>query len=86
MIIIGIILYFLVGFISLLLMHMYKNELGINMYDPPHPAYYDDYDSNAQAYIFFSIFWPFFWLIKLVFFIGRSLVKFSEIVGKKFGR
>ena len=48
-------IYVLGVFASLWVMHTFKNELDINHYDPPHDDYYDDYDSNAEAYVAFSL-------------------------------
>ena len=86
MIIIGIIFYFVFGFVSLLLIHMYKRELGVDIYDPPHSVYYDDYKNNAQAFLTFAIMWPFFWLITLVKFLWETGEKISEVIGKKIGK
>lgn len=76
------ILVYVIGFfISLMLLHKYKKELDVDCYDPPHPSYYDDYSSNATAYLTFSLIWPMFWLIMLFQGIWRLLVKLSKSVG-----
>ena len=80
-----IILGYVIGFfISLLCLHGFKRELDLDNYDPPHPAYYDDYDSNAHAYVAFSLMWPIFWFFLLIITIGRGVVKLSEMIGKLF--
>jgi protein-S-isoprenylcysteine O-methyltransferase Ste14 len=56
-----IIIYIIGYFVSLWAMHTFKNELDINSYDPPHDDWYDDYDSNASAYVAISFMWPAFW-------------------------
>jgi hypothetical protein len=65
---------------------MYKRELGVDIYDPPHSVYYDDYKNNAQAFLTFAIMWPFFWLITLVKFLWEICEKISEVIGKKIGK
>jgi hypothetical protein len=51
--------------------------MGID-YDPPHEPDYDDYENNAQAYLFFSLFWfvtgPIFIIVGLI----QVLYKFSQ--------
>ncbi len=73
---------YVLGFVvSLMLMHKYKKQLGIDNYDPPHESYYDDYDSNAEAYIWFSLGWPLFWFIMLIVFLYKHLLRFSKYIG-----
>lgn len=72
-------LLYIVGFVlSLWVMHNFKDELDINHYDPPHEPYYDDYESNATAYLSFSFMWPLYWLMMLVIFLWKLLVRLSE--------
>ena len=65
-------------FISLFLLHKFAHKLGWNHYDPPHDDYYDDYESNAHAYVAFSLAWPLFWVFNLLLCIYRLIIKFSE--------
>jgi len=77
---------YLIGFVvSLILLHKYKKDLDVDNYDSPHESYYDDYKSNAEAYLSFSFIWPLWWLIRLILFISSLLLKFSKYIGKKFG-
>jgi len=41
-------------------------------YDPPHPNWYDDYESNATAYPSQSLIWPLLWIMAAVIGIGRG--------------
>lgn len=70
--------YCLVFFISLWTLHTFKNELDINHYDPPHLEYYDDYSSNASAYVTFSLMWPIFWTMRILGLIWDVLVFISK--------
>ena len=82
-IIIGMILIYAIGYvISLMVLKRYAKQLDMNDYDPPHRSYYDDYESNASAWISFSFFWPVFWLITGIFlffeFISNQSKKFLK--------
>lgn len=79
-----IFLIYVVGyFISLYVMHKFKNGLDLNNYDPPHPDYYDDYDSNAEAYATISFMWPLFWAVIVISLIWKSLVWISTKLDTK---
>lgn len=73
-------------FLSLVIMHKYKKELDIDDYDPPHDSYYDDYDSNAIAYVSFSFVWPLFWLFKGIFVGWSLLINLSKKIESKIGK
>ena len=76
---------YVIGFlISLLFLHAFKRELGVDHYDPPHDEYYDDYSSNAHAYLAFSFMWPIFWGFMLFALIYSGLIKLSQLIGKLF--
>lgn len=83
------ILVYAVGFvISLFLMHKYKEQLEIDHYDPPHPdGYYDDWNSNAEAYVGFSAMWPIWWALCGIAGFYKLLqtlsLKIGESVSKK---
>lgn len=86
MILIFLVVYIVGFFVSLWVLHTYKRELGIDHYDPPHDGWYDDYDSNAEAFATFSIIWPIFWVIffftevwDLVILISKKIEPKSEI-------
>lgn len=82
---IGLILsiYVLGVFASLWVMHTFKNELDINHYDLPHDDYYDDYDSNAEAYVAFSLMWPLYWFMQFFIYLWKGLIWISTQFEKK---
>lgn len=72
------ILIYVIGFIlTLTFLKLFGKKIGID-FDPPHESHYDDWDDNAQAYLFFSIMWvvvaPMFLIV--VFF--QSLYRFTQ--------
>lgn len=72
------VLYYIIGFIlTLTFLKLFGKKMGID-YDPPHEPDYDDYENNAQAYLFFSLFWfvtgPIFIIVGLI----QVLYKFSQ--------
>lgn len=81
--VIGLFVYAIGYFISLIAMHKYKNELDLNNYDPPHEGYYDDYESNAVAYAAISFAWPIFWTAMLFVVFWRGLVAISKKLDTK---
>jgi hypothetical protein len=72
-----ILIYVLGFFTSLMVLHIFKNELDVNHYNPPHPAYYDDYNSNAEAFVSFSLIWPIFWFLNMLRCMWKGLVWIS---------
>lgn len=75
---------YIVGFfISLFSLHKWGGKLGVDCYDPPHESDYDDYDSNAQAYLSFSFAWILFWGFHLIYFLWKCLMKLSVYIGNK---
>lgn len=75
---------YVIGFIiSLIALFIFKKELDVDDYDPPHSSDYDDYDSNASAYVGFSIAWPLFWAFTLIGWLYGLLIKFSKYIDKK---
>jgi len=77
------IIYAIGYFISLHAMHRFKVELGIDHYDPPHEGWYDDYDSNAEAYVSISFAWPIFWFGMGLGLIWKGLLKISNRLDTK---
>ena len=72
------VLYYIIGFIlTLTFLKLFGKKMGID-YDPPHEPDYDDYENNAQAYLFFSLFWFVTAPIFLVVVIVQLLYKFSQ--------
>lgn len=76
-------IYVLGFFASLWVMHAFKNELDINHYDPPHDDYYDDYDSNNEAYATFSLMWPLYWFMQFFIYSWKGLIWISAQFEKK---
>ena len=80
-----IVLGYFIGFIiSLLLLHGFKRVHGFDHYDPPHDEYHDGWDSNAQAYVGFSLMWPIFWFFLSIAAFYQGLIKLSMLIGKLF--
>lgn len=70
---------YLSGFLlTLVVLARFGKQLGFANYDPPHPEYYDDWDSNAQAYVGFSIMWPMFVGLHLTLWFFNWLVSITQ--------
>lgn len=72
------VLIYVLGFIlTLTFLKLFGKKLDID-YDPPHCDDYDDYENNAQAYLFFSLAWfvtaPMFLIVGSI----QLLYKFSQ--------
>jgi hypothetical protein len=65
--IIILLVYVLGFFLSILVLKKYAKQWDMDGYDPPHGDYYDDYSSNAEAYMSWSLGWPIFWLFTGIF-------------------
>ncbi len=75
-------IYIIGYFASLWAMHTFKNQLDINHYDPPHDEWYDDYDSNAQAYAAMSFAWPIALIILILVSVWKGLMFISKKLEK----
>jgi len=75
-------IYIIGYFASLWAMHSYKKQLGIDDYEPPHDEYYDDYESNAEAYVIISFIWPLFWLAMILKLVWNGLILISKKLEK----
>jgi hypothetical protein len=75
-------IYIIGYFVSLWAMHTFKNELDINSYDPPHDDWYDDYDSNSEAYTTMSFAWPLFWFMMILKLVWNGLMFISKKLEK----
>ena len=64
-------------FTSLWAMHTFKDELDINHYDH-NDGWYDDYDSNAEAFATMCFAWPLFWLAMSIKLLWRGLLSISK--------
>ena len=73
------ILVYAIGFaISMAVLINYGEQLGFGDYDPPHDDYYDDYSSNASAWVSFSTMWPVFWFINGLVYFHRVIVDTTQ--------
>jgi len=80
------VLIYIIGFmITLTFLRLFGKKIGID-YDPPHEHDYDDYDDNAQAYLFFSITWivtaPMFTVVvilKLLYRFTQWFLKYPNV-------
>jgi hypothetical protein len=75
-------IYIIGYFASLWAMHSYKKQLGIDDYEPPHDEYYDDYESNAEAYVIISFIWPLFWFAMILKLVWNGLIFISKKLEK----
>jgi hypothetical protein len=75
-------IYIIGYFASLWAMHSYKKQLGIDDYEPPHDEYYDDYESNAEAYVIISFIWPLFWFAMILKLVWNGLILISKKLEK----
>ena len=77
-----VIVYVIGVVLTLLFLNKYGKQMELGDYDPPHDGWYDDYESNAQAWLSFSIVWPMFWIIGILFGIYSLLLQFSKYLYK----
>jgi hypothetical protein len=75
-------IYIIGYFASLWAMHTYKKQLGVDDYEPPHDEYYDDYESNAEAYVIISFIWPLFWFAMILKLVWNGLIFISKKLEK----
>ena len=75
-------IYIIGYFASLWAMHSYKKQLGIDDYEPPHDEYYDDYESNAEAYVIISFIWQLFWFAMILKLVWNGLILISKKLEK----
>lgn len=78
---------YIVGVItSLFSIHKWKDNLEVNHYNNKEENEYDDWGSNAEAFLGFSIFWPLFWSIHLLIFFYQVLLKLSIFIEKQINK
>ena len=71
-----IVIYVCGVFASLWFLKHHAEIFQLGDYDEPKTyVNQDDYDSNAEAYVSFSLAWPMFYLVGLLVLIGRWSVK-----------
>ena len=63
-------------------MTLFAKKFGANDYDPPHEGWYDDWDSNAEAYAAWSIGWPVIWVAALIIICWKGILFFSQQLNK----
>lgn len=74
-----IMLIYPIGFLlTLIFFKFFGERIGMGGYDPPHEGWYDDWDSNAEAYLGFSIGWFIIMPFLIIAGIWKGLVKFNE--------
>ena len=73
-----LIVYFTGWILTLFVLIKWGERLGFGGYDPPHEPYYDDYQSNAHAWVAFSTAWPIFVFFNTLFFIHRKIVETTQ--------
>jgi hypothetical protein len=61
---------------TLTFLKIFGKQIGFD-YDPPHEGWYDDWDSNVQAYTFFSFFWFLLMPILIVIGLYQLIIKFT---------
>ena len=78
--IIGII--YIVGFfVSLIFLSKFGEQIGWGGYDEPQDySNYDDYSSNASAFLAFSMVWPLFYFMGIIIGVYTIMVKFTEFL------
>ena len=77
-----IIIYVVGYFLTILFFKKFGKKIGLDYSGPRTYANYDDWGSNAEAYTFFSVFWPIvmsvlsiFGIIKLLQMLTNKIIK-----------
>jgi hypothetical protein len=71
-------LIYIIGFmITLTFLRLFGKKIGID-YDPPHEPDYDDWQNNAQAYLFFSLTWVITAPMFIIVVILKLLYRFTQ--------
>ena len=77
---------YIVGLVvSLFAIHKWKDILEVGDYDSEENIY-GDWESNAEAFMVFSIAWPLFWGIQLLIYVYDLLLKLSIIIEKEISK
>lgn len=83
MTIVEISIYLIGYFVTLILLFKFKKQLDIDSYDEPKTyVNYDDWSSNAQAYVSWSILWPLVWLVFFLIMIWKGLMLIAKAIEK----
>jgi hypothetical protein len=78
-----IIIYVIGYFVTLILLFKFKKQLGIDSYNEPKTyVNYDDWSSNAQAYVSWSIGWPLVWVVFTIAMICKGLMLIAKAIEK----
>lgn len=79
-----IVVYIIGYFLTLFILHRFKKELGVDCYDKKSMDLdeYDDYESNAEAYVSWSLFWPLLIIAGVVVLIWKFLIWTSRKMEK----
>lgn len=81
-----IIIYTLGFFVTLILLHKYHKELGVDYNKPKTNENIDDWNSNVIAFPSISLFWFYFWVVMLYKFIIKNGIKLSSYIEKYFNQ
>lgn len=76
-------IYILMIFVTMWVLHTFKKQLDIDIYDSPHNEDYDDWDSNAHAYAVWSLGWPLVYIVLILVILWKSLLFVSKKLDKK---
>lgn len=77
-----IIVYVVGYFASVVAMHKYHKQLGMDYNVPKTYVNHDDWDNNAQAFAGISVAWFLFWGMTLFMYLAKKIVKFSSSIEK----
>lgn len=77
-----IIVYVVGYFASVVAMHKYHKQLGMDYNVPKSYVNHDDWDNNAQAFAGISVAWFLFWGMTLFMYLAKKIVKFSSNIEK----
>jgi len=77
-----VVLVYVVGYILtlLFLVAFGKSWFGINYDKWSKTSEYDDWDSNAQAFSAWSLFWPMLWVGSAIYFSFKTLVYITQFL------
>lgn len=78
LIVISTILYLIVSVLSVFILKKFPETFEMHYDGPKTYADYDDWDSNSEAAIAFSIIWPIYWGVNLIFLAFKKAVKLVD--------
>jgi len=66
--------------VTLIFLIVCGKRLGVDIYDPPHADYYDDWSCNAHAYTGWSLAWPMFWFVGILVGLWKLLTYLTQLL------